>query len=161
MESPEEPRPDIPAPTPAGSPVGPTPPPGGEEAAAARQPPPPAPRPGGDDTANVGLRIGAGVLALVLALIAFAGIAAMIDVSDKGTCDELVVQNGFIQECYDFSESVKPLVLAAGWIGSILAGIAAILALAFTIRGRGGRILLGAIGAAAFFIAISIIAAQA
>ena len=48
----------------------------------------------------------------------------------------------------------------AGSIGAVLAGIAAILALGFSIRGRGGRMLLLVTAAAAIFLAISIVAAQ-
>jgi hypothetical protein len=102
------------------------------------------------------------VLALTLAIICAVGIAVMVDVGDTGTCDQVTNAQRAIggYECYDFSESIKPLVLGAGWVGSILAGVAAILALAFTIRGRGGRVLLAATGASAFLLAISIIAAQ-
>lgn len=157
MESPQEPPPEGSAPIPPGGPVGSSPAPG--EPAPPPPPPPPARR---DDTANVGLRVGAAVLALALAIICAVGIAVMVDVSDTGTCDDVADAQRVIggYECYDFSSSVKPIVLGAGWIGSVLAGIAAFLALAFTIRGRGGRILLATTGVAAFFLAISIIVAQ-
>ncbi len=143
MESSQTPQPGGSAtPAPAGGPT---------------EPPPRAPE---QDTAGVGLRIGAGVLALVLALVSFAAVATMIDVGDKGICEDRADQGGFVYECYDFSGSVKPIVVGAGWIGAVLAGVAAILALGFAIRGRGGRIFLLTTAAAAIFIAISILAAQ-
>ncbi len=87
----------------------------------------------------------------------------MVDVNDTGICADVsadqIQVGGY--ECYDFSDSVKPIVLGAGWIGAVLAGIAALMALAFTVRGRGGRPLLLVTAAAAIFLAISIIAAQA
>ena len=139
-----------------------TPPPGGSAtpapAGGPTEPPPRAPE---QDTAGVGLRIGAGVLALVLALISFSAVATMIDVGDKGICEDRADQGGFVYECYDFSGSVKPIVVGAGWIGAVLAGIAVILGLAFAIRGRGGRAFLLTTGAAAIFLAISVLAAQA
>jgi hypothetical protein len=138
-----------------------TPPPGGSAtpapAGGPTEPPPRAPE---QDTAGVGLRIGAGVLALVLALVAFAAVATMIDVGDKGVCADISGQGNGIYECYDFSSSVKPIVVGAGWIGAVLAGVATILALGFAIRGRGGRIFLLTTAAAAIFLAISILAAQ-
>ena len=138
-----------------------TPPPGGSAtpapAGGPTEPPPRAPE---QDTAGVGLRIGAGVLALVLALISFAAVATMIDVGDKGICEDRTDHGGFVYECYDFSGGVKPIVVGAGWIGAVLAGVAVILALGFAIRGRGGRIFLLTTAAAAIFIAISVVAAQ-
>ncbi|MCB0875419.1 MAG: hypothetical protein KDB46_04395 [Solirubrobacterales bacterium] len=130
-----------------------TPPPSGGPI----EPPPRAPT---EDVAGVGPRIGAGVLALVLALVAFAAVATVIDVGDKGVCGDLSNQSRGFYECYDFSNSVKPVVVGAGWIGGVLAGIAAILALAFAVRGRGARVFLGTTASAAVFLAISIVAAQ-
>jgi len=141
-----------------------TPPPGGSAT-----PPPaggpagPPPRAVSEDTAAVGLRIGAGLLALMLAFICAVAIAVMIDVNDTPLCGEVPsaqeLAGGY--ECYDFSDSVKPIVVGAGWIGAVLAGIAAILALAFAVRGRGGRSLLLVIAAAAVLLAVSVVAAQA
>ena len=134
-----------------------TPPPGGE-------PPHPAPPPSGprdDGRANVGLRIGAVVLALALAIICAVAVLVMVDVNDTKLCEDVNrAEVTGVYECYDFSGSVKPVVVGAGWIGAVLAGIAAILALGFSIRGRGGRMLLLVTAAAAIFLAISIVAAQ-
>ena len=134
-----------------------TPPPGGE-------PPPPAPPPSsgpGDGRANVGLRIGAVVLALALAIICAVAVLVMVDVNDTKLCEDVNrAEVTGVYECYDFSGSIKPVVVGAGWIGAVLAGIAAFLALAFSIRGRGGRMLLLVTAAAAIFLAISIVAAQ-
>jgi hypothetical protein len=140
-----------------------TPPPGGSAtpapAGGPTEPPPRAPE---QDTAGVGLRIGAGVLALVIAIICAVAVAVMVDVGDTPICEDVTASQVQIggYECYDFSGSVKPIVVGAGWIGAVLAGIAVILALGFAIRGRGGRIFLLTTAAAAIFLAISILAAQ-
>jgi hypothetical protein len=132
-----------------------TPPPAGGPT----EPPPRAPD---VDTASVGLRIGAGALALVIGIVCAVAVAVMVDVGDTPLCEDVTsaqqVVGGY--ECYDFSGSVKPIVVGAGWIGAVLAGIATILALAFAVRGRGGRLFLGATAAAAVFLAVSVLAAQ-
>lgn len=137
-----------------------TPPPGG-----APSTPPPAPPPVTasqvDDRAGAAARIGTAVLALALAFIAAVAVAVMVDVADKGTCDDIDISQAVVlTECYEFSGSVEPVVLLAGWIGVALTAVAALLALAFTIRGRGGRALLGTVAVAAAFLAISIVVAQ-
>jgi hypothetical protein len=128
------------------------------------QTPPPDAAPSADgmpNTAGAGARIATVVLAFALALICAVGIAVMGDVADKGVCEDIdLSQTSGLYECYDFSASAEPIVLAAGWIGAILAGVAAIMALAFTIRGRGGRPLLFVTAAAAGFLVLSIIVAQ-
>ena len=141
-----------------------TPPPGGWPAESRRPPRlrhrPAAPEPD-DDKAGAGARIGAVVLVLVLAIICAVAIVVMVDVGDKGVCSEVdLTKVTGAYECYDFSESVKPIVLVAGWIGGVLAGVAALMALAFTIRGRGGRVLLLTTAAAVVFLVISILVAQ-
>lgn len=142
-----------------------TPPPGGGPATPppAAGPPSPAGEPAGaDGKAGAGLRIGAVVGALVLAIICAVAVAVMVDVNDTLLCEEVgsAQQRVGGYECYDFSSSVKPIVVGAGWIGAVLAGVAALLALAFTIRGRGGRILVLVTATAAAFLAISVLAAQ-
>jgi len=134
-----------------------TPPPGG----GAATPPPTAPA-GAGGKAGAGLRIGAVVAAFVLAIICAVAVAVMVDVNDTLLCEEVgsAQQRVGGYECYDFSSSVKPIVVGAGWIGAVLAGVAALLALAFTIRGRGGRILVLVTATAAAFLAISVLAAQ-
>lgn len=118
--------------------------------------PPPAPPPT-DEKAGVGLRIAAAALALALAIVSAVGIAVMTDVSDVGVCADAAPGS----ECYDFSDSAKPFVLIFGWAGSIVAGITALIALAFTIRGRNGRPVLVGTGLAVVLLAISVIIARA
>jgi hypothetical protein len=101
----------------------------------------------------VGARIGAVILALAAAIVCAVGIAVMLDVSDTGICADAAPG----ADCYDFSSSAKPFVLIFGWAGSIVAGLTALAALGFTIRGRGGRQLVQAIGAAVFFLALTMI----
>lgn len=125
-----------------------------EASPAAPSPPPPRES---TEKAGVGLRIGAAALALALAIICAVGISVMVDVSDVGVCSEAAP--GF--ECYDFSDSAKPFVLIFGWAGSIVAGLVALGALAFTIRGRGGRPVLIGTGLAVVLLAISVIIARA
>jgi hypothetical protein len=140
-----------------------TPPPGGSATPApAGGPTAPPPRATRQDTAGVGLRIGAGALALVIGIVCAVAVVVMVDVGDTPICEDVTaaqVQVGGY-ECYDFSGSVKPIVVGAGWIGAVLAGVAALLALGFAVRGRGGRIFLMTTAAAAIFLAISILAAQ-
>ena len=109
------------------------------------------------------LRIGAVLLALVLAFIAAVAITVMVDVADRSVCseppkaDELV--GGY--ECYDFPGWAKPFVFGAGTLGGIVTALAALLALAFTIRGRGGRLLLIVTAAGLGLLVISVLFAQA
>jgi hypothetical protein len=125
----------------------------------------PAPRAaaGDDGKAGAGLRIGAVLLALALALIAAAAITIMVDVADRSVCseppkaDELV--GGY--ECYDFPGWAKPFVFGAGMVGGIVTALAALLALAFAIRGRGGRLLLIVTAAGLGLLVISVLFAQA
>ena len=141
-----------------------TPPPGGSATPApAGGPTAPPPRAPDQDVAGVGARIGAGVLALVIAIICAVAVAVMVDVGDTPLCEDVTASQALVggYECYDFSGSVKPIVVGAGWIGAVLAGIAVILGLAFAIRGRGGRAFLLTTGAAAIFLAIRVLAAQA
>jgi hypothetical protein len=104
----------------------------------------------------MGLRIGAVGLAIALAIVAAVGIAVMVDVSDVGVCEDA----GFASECYDFSSSAKPFVLIFGWAGSVVAALTALGALAFAIRGRGGRPVLAGTGLAIALLAISVIIAR-
>jgi hypothetical protein len=113
------------------------------------------------ESSQTGPRIAAAVLSVILAIVCVIVVIVMADVGDKGTCegiDPAAIRGTY--ECYEFSESVKPIVLAAGWIGGVLTGVAALLSLGFAIRGRGGRILLMTTAAAAFLLAVSILSAQ-
>ncbi len=135
-----------------------TPPPSGS-------PTPPAPRAaaGDDGKAGAGLRIGAVLLALVLALVAAVAITVMVDVADRSVCSEPPKADELIggYECYDFPGWAKPFVFGAGTLGGIVTALAALLALAFTIRGRGGRLLLIVTAAGLGLLVISVLFAQA
>lgn len=125
---------------------------------------PPAPRARPSDPGKAGavLRVGAVPLALILAFVAAVAISVLVDVGDNPVCDEITSAQRAVggYECYDFSGSVKPIVQGAGWLGGIVTAVAALLAAAFAIRGRGGRLLLAAMGAGAALLGISILAAQ-
>ena len=95
------------------------------------------------------------MLAIVLAFIAAVAVATMLDVGDRGVCGDSA-----LSDCYDFSSSAKPLVLAFGWAGAVVIAFSAPVALAFAIRGRGGRDLLGLAGFGAVLLAISILIAR-
>lgn len=110
--------------------------------------------------AGVLLRIGAVLLALVLAFITAVGVLVMIDIGDTATCEDVLAGKADFNsdnECYDGSSSTKTIALVLGWPGSIFAGLAALLALGFAIRGRGGRQLVGAIAIAAVLLGLSLI----
>lgn len=163
MESSQGPPPEEPeTPPPGGGAVGPTPPPGGEQAVAARGNgggPPPAV--GNDDKANVGLRVGAVLLALAVALGAAIMVAAMLLLGDTATCDAVRAGEALPNsdgECFDGSGAAKTASMILGWPGAVLTALAAILGLAFAIRGRGGRLFLGVLAAGAILDAVSIIA---
>lgn len=117
---------------------------------------PASPPPAAEEKSGTGLRIGAVALAIALAIVCAVGIAVMIDVSDVGVCEDVVLA----AECYDFSGSAEPFVLIFGWAGSVVAGLTALGALAFAIRGRGGRPVLIGTGIAVVLLAISVIIAR-
>lgn len=104
-------------------------------------------------------RVGAVLLALVLAFVSAVGVAVMLDIGETTPCSDVqsIADLNDDGECYDGSDTKKTIALILGWPGSALAGIAALLALGFAIRGRGGRTLLMTIGAAAVLIAASLI----
>ena len=104
-------------------------------------------------------RVGAVLLALVLAFVCAVGVAVMVDIGDTTPCADVQSISDLNDEgeCYDGSDTKKTIALVLGWPGSALAGIAALLALGFAIRGRGGRTLVMTIAAAALLIAASLI----
>lgn len=110
--------------------------------------------------AGAPLRIGAFLLALVLLFITAVAVIVMLDIGSTATCtdvragDALPNEDG---ECYDGSSTVKTIALVLGWPGSVLAGLATLLALAFTFTGRGGRRLMLTIAAAAILLGLSLI----
>ena len=136
------------------------------ESAATPPPPPPPPadrttatHPPDPGRAGVGARIAAVLLALVLAFITAVGVVAMIDIAELTPCEDVVSAADLNDEgeCFDGSDTGKTLAMIFGWPGTILAGIATLLALGFAIRGRGGRPLLIAIIGAAVLLGLSIL----
>src|SRR5215203_4421509 len=120
--------------------------------------PAPAPARGTNepDRAGAGWRVGAVLLALVLALISAIAIVTMVDVSDTGICADKA-----FGDCYDFSSSAKTFVLAFGWAGGIAAALSALAALVFAVRGRGGRAVLVGTAITMALLVISIVIARA
>jgi len=110
--------------------------------------------------AGVGLRIGAVLLALVLAFITAVAVVVMIDIGELTPCADIGSDLSLLNdegECFDGSSTSKTISLVLGWPGAIMAGIATLLALAFAVRGRGGRQLGIAIGVGAVLLGLSLI----
>lgn len=118
--------------------------------------PPPS---GGDAKASSGLRIlaGIGVVVLLFATAVFAIVYA--DIGGTTPCSEVTSISDLNSdgECYDGSSTTKTVALIFGWLGTVLLAAATVMALLFTIRGRGGRQLLYVLGAGVALIAISLI----
>ena len=104
-------------------------------------------------------RIVAVLLALVLAFVCAVMVSVMLDIGETTPCAdvETIADLNDDGECYDGSSTVKTIALVLGWPGAIVAGVAAFLALAFAIRGYGGRQLMMAIGLSAALIAATLI----
>jgi hypothetical protein len=100
-------------------------------------------------------RILAVLLALVLAFMCAVVISVNLDVSDKGVCGDAT-----LGDCYDFAKGAEPFVLGFGWAAAVVAGLTALWALVFTVRGRGGRQVLMGTGLAIVLYAISVLIAQ-
>jgi hypothetical protein len=118
------------------------------------------PAPSGPRKAGALARVGAVVLALILAFVTAVMVIAMLDIADTATCAD--VQAGIAMpnedlECYDGSKTNRTIAVILGLAGAALAGLATLLALAFAIRGYGGRPLAGAIIAGAVLIALALI----
>ncbi len=82
---------------------------------------------------------------LVLAFASAVLIAAIVDIGNTPTCAD--VQSGKAslpsdRTCFDGGTTKKTVTEILVWPGGVLAGIAALLALAFAITGRNGRRLL-------------------
>ncbi len=131
-----------------------TPPP-----AAGPTPPAPPAATGDSEKAGAGARLGVAVLALVLAFCAAVAVVAMADISSLTPCDDVtsLSQLNSEGECFDGSSAKKVISLIFGWPGAILAVISVLLAIAFVIRGRGGRILAISIGGAVVLFGLSIL----
>jgi hypothetical protein len=108
------------------------------------QPPPPPPPPGATEAkASGGIRLAAVVLALVLAFGAAVMIVASIEIGDTATCDDVRSGEALPNdegECFDGSSGQKTASLVLTWPGGVVGAIAALAALAFAIRGRGGSL---------------------
>jgi hypothetical protein len=116
--------------------------------------------PAGPPKAGALARIGAVILALVLAFITAVAVIVMIDIGELTPCED--VTNPLTQlndegECFDGSSTSKTISLIVGWPGTILAGLAALMALGFAIRGTGGRQLVMVIIAAAVLLGLSLV----
>ena len=91
------------------------------------------------------MRLGAVILALVLAFGAAVMIVASADIGDTPTCDAVTSGEDPLPddgECFDGSSGQKTGSLALTWPGGIIAALAAVAALAFAIRGTGGSLVL-------------------
>ena len=105
-------------------------------------------------------RIGTVLLALVLAFVAAVAFVVMIDIGELTPCSEIGSDLSLLNddgECFDGSDSEKTISLVLGWPGAFAAALAALLALAFAIRGRGGRPLLIAIVAGAILLGLRLL----
>ena len=128
--------------------------------------PPPTEPPGtpagveSEKKASGGLRAGAVVLALVLAFASAVMIAVMVDIGDSPTCADVASGEATLGddlECFEGSSFQKTIALVLGWPGGALLGVATLLALAFAIRGRGGRLLGQVAGAGVALSVLSIV----
>ena len=126
----------------------------------AAEPPPPPPPTGADaDSAGWGWRLLGLLLALALAFACAVMILVATDLSDTPTCNDVragveVPKDG---ECYDGSSTAKTIQVVLAWPSGILAGIAALVGLFFTITGRRSRLLLQLTAAAIVLGALSIL----
>ena len=114
----------------------------------------------GNGKAGGGLRVlaGVGVVVLLFAAAIFAIVFA--DIGSTDTCESVRSGEGQLNddlECYDGSSSTKTIALVLGWPGTVALAAAAVLSLMFTIRGRGGRPLLYALGAGIVLVGLSLI----
>ena len=144
--------------------------PGREDSAETRQEAPPpeaaarADEPPAERRAGALARIGAVLLALVLAFGCAVMVLVMLDIGDSPRCDDQQAlleeqqSTGAVQiECFDGGEVEKIGSLVLGWPGAVLAGLAALLALAFAARGRGGRTLVTVTSVAIVLSGLSIL----
>jgi hypothetical protein len=107
------------------------------------QPPPES----AERKAGAGARAGGVVLALIFAFAAAVMVAVMIDIGDSPRCDDQqAVREALAEatpgeevECFDGSSTQKTASLVLGWGSAAIGALTVLLALAFAIRGRGGR----------------------
>ena len=89
----------------------------------------PAPHEPVRDTSKAGAlaRVGAVILALVLAFITAVMVIAMLDINDTATCADVdagIAQLNEDLECYGGSDSTKTIAVVLGLAGAALAGLA-------------------------------------
>lgn len=108
----------------------------------------------------MGLRVLAGVGCLLLLFAAAVGAIVFASIGGTDTCKSIAEGTGSFNsdgECYDGSSTTKTIALILGWPGTLLLAVAAVLALLYTIRGRGGRPLLMATVAGVVLFGLSLI----
>jgi hypothetical protein len=83
-------------------------------------------------------------------------LVAMSDIGDTPTCQELA-EAATTGECFSGSSLQKAITLGLGWPSGVMAGVAALVALAFVITGRRGRLALQLAAAAVVLGGLSIL----
>lgn len=109
--------------------------------------------------AGIGLRLLAILAALILAFLAAVAIVAMSEIGELTPCGEVesAAQLNDKGECFDGGSTKKTISLVLGWPGAVLAALSVLLMLAFAVRGRGGRMAVGCVFAAAMLFGLSIL----
>lgn len=104
-------------------------------------------------------RVVAVILALVLAFITAVAVIVVVDIGELTPCQDVTspAQLNDEGECYDGSDGEKTIAQVLGWPGAALAALAALMALAFAVRGRGGRPLLIVIAVAVVLLGLTLI----
>ena len=95
----------------------------------------------GQGRTRVAWRVVGVLLAPVLAFGCAVMLVAMSDIGGTPTCEDLEATNS-AGECFSGSSLQKGITLGLGWPSGVLAGVAALAALAFVITGRRGRLAL-------------------
>jgi hypothetical protein len=110
--------------------------------------------------AGAGPRVLALIAALGLAFAAAVAILAMVLIGDTTPCADVTGPADLNEdgECFDGSSTKKLIALVLGWPGAILLAASVLLALGFTITGRGGRRLIAVAVAGAVLFGLSILA---
>jgi hypothetical protein len=117
------------------------------------EPPPAAP------SRRDGSRVAAALGALVLLFVALIAVLVVVDVAGTTPCDDVktIADLNDDGECYDRSSGVKTFVVIIGSLGALAALAAAGLAVAYLVRGRGGRLLVQATVAAVVLLGLTLI----
>jgi hypothetical protein len=104
-------------------------------------PPPPPPPPPPSDRASRGRRALAFLGFLVLAFGCAVVVVAAADIGKTPTCADVNAHKAdpYKGKCFDGGSTKKAVSVGLMWPGGVLAGVAALLALVFTVTGRNGR----------------------